>query len=287
VRAVWIIARLTVAEAARRRIIWVLLALTLISVSLTTWGVDRLVSLAREGGDTTELEIQVGVSQVLILVAFMFSFVLAMTAAFLGAPAIAADLESGVAHAMLARPIRRADLIVGRWIGLVAIVFAYAALSGLLEIATVGFVSGYTPPEPLHSVVYLSAQATVLLTFAMLLSTRLPAIASGAVCVVLFGLGWLAGVFAGIGRFFDAGPLVDVAEASRWLLPSDGLWRGAIYSLEPPAVVIAALGRGGPAAQANPFFASTPPSTTFIAWSIAWIVLVLAAAAISLGRRDL
>jgi len=102
VRAAWIIARLTVAEAARRRILWVLLALTLFSVFVTTWGVERLVSLGREGPDpANELEIQVAVSQVLILVAFMFSFVLAMTAAFLGAPSIASDLESGIAHAML------------------------------------------------------------------------------------------------------------------------------------------------------------------------------------------
>jgi ABC-2 type transport system permease protein len=286
VKAVWIIARLTVAEAARRRILWVLLALTLVSVSLTTWGVERLVSLARDGG-ANELEIQVGVSQVLILVAFMFSFVLAMTAAFLGAPAIAADLESGVAHAMLARPIRRADLIAGRWVGLVAIVAAYSAGSGLLEMATVRLVSGYTPPEPFLAVGFLSAQAIVLLTFAMLLSTRLPAIASGAVCVVLFGLGWMAGVFAGIGRFFDAGPLVEVAEASRWLLPSDGLWRGTVFSLEPPLVVLAAVGRGGPAAEANPFFAAAPPPAAFLVWSAAWIVLVLAAAAFSLSRRDL
>jgi ABC-type transport system involved in multi-copper enzyme maturation permease subunit len=217
----------------------------------------------------------------------MFSFVLAMTAAFLGAPAIAADLESGVAHAILARPIRRADLVVGRWIGLVAIVAGYASLSGLLEIAAVRFVSGYAPPEPLLAVAFLSAQAVVLLTFAMLLSTRLPAIASGAVCVVLFGLGWMAGVFAGIGRFFDAGPLVDVAEASRWLLPSDGLWRGTIYSLEPPAVVLAALGRGGSAAQANPFFAAALPPAPFLIWSAIWIALVLALATISLSRRDL
>lgn len=285
-RAIWIIARLTVREAARRRILWVLLGLTLVSVSLTTWGIERLVSLAREG-DANELEIQVGVSQVLILVAFMFSFVLAMTAAFLGAPAIAADLESGVAHAMLARPIRRADLVAGRWIGLVVIVVAYASGSGLLEIATVRVVSGYSPPEPLLAVAFLSAQAVVLLTFAMLLSTRLPAIASGAVCVVVFGLGWMAGVFAGVGRFFDAGPLVDVAEASRWLLPSDGLWRGTIFSLEPPFVVLAAVGRGGPAAEANPFFARTLPPAEFLLWSAAWIVLVLAAAAISLSRRDL
>jgi len=286
VTAALTIARLTVAEAGRRRTVWVLLGLTLLTVALTTWGVERLVSLAREG-DATELEVQVGVSQVLILVAFMFSFVLAMTAAFLGAPAIAADLESGVAHAMLARPIRRADLVVGRWLGLVAIVVAYAAGSGLLEIASVRLVTGYGPPEPFLAVTFLSAQAVVLLTVALLLSTRLPAIAAGAICVVLFGLGWMAGVFAGIGRAFDAGPLVAAAEASRWLLPTDGLWRGTIYGLEPPAVVLVALGRGGPAAQANPFFASAPPPLEFLVWSAAWIAIVLALSVVSLNRRDL
>lgn len=285
--AIAIIARLTVAEAARRRIIWVLLALTVVSVLLTSWGIERLVSLARERGEATELEIQIGVSQVLILVAFMFSFVLAMTAAFLGAPSIAADLESGVAHAMLARPIRRADLVVGRWVGLVAIVVFYAALSGFLEMGAVRLVSGYSPPQPWQAVALLSAQAVVLLTLALLLSTRLPAIASGAVCVVLFGLGWMAGVFAGVGRFFEAGPLVTVAEASRWLLPSDGLWRGTIYALE-PAVVIAALeGVGGPAVDVNPFFAPIPPPPELIAWTAVWIVGVLALATWSLRRRDL
>jgi ABC-type transport system involved in multi-copper enzyme maturation permease subunit len=287
-RAIWIIARLTVAEAARRRILWVLLGLTLASVLLTTWGVERLVSLAREGPDpANEIEIQVGVSQVLILVAFMFSFVLAMTAAFLGAPSIAGDLESGVAHSMLARPIRRADLVVGRWVGLVAIVIAYAALSGLLEMAAIRFVSGYLPPNPLLAVAFLSAQSIVLLTFAMLLSTRLPAIASGAVCVVLFGLGWMAGVFAGVGRFFDAGPLVTVAEASRWLLPSDGLWRGTIYALEPAVVLAGIAGVGGPRAAANPFFAPTPPPTEFMLWSVVWVALILGLATFSLSRRDL
>ncbi|HSL77213.1 MAG TPA: ABC transporter permease [Candidatus Limnocylindrales bacterium] len=286
-RGIAIIARLTVAEAVRRRIIWVLLGLTVISVLLTSWGIERLVSLAREGGDTTEIEIQVGVSQVLILVAFMFSFVLAMTAAFLGAPSIAADLESGVGQSMLARPIRRADLVVGRWLGLTAIVVFYAALSGFLEIGAVRLVSGYAPPQPWVAVAFLSAQAVVLLTFAMLLSTRLPAIASGAVCVVLFGLGWMAGVFAVVGRFFEAGPLVAVAEASRWVLPSDGLWRGTIYALQPSLVTVAAEGLGGRAASAEPFFAPTPPPVEFIVWTAAWIVVVLAGATLSLSRRDL
>ena len=173
------IARLTVAEVLRRRIALILLVLTVVSVGLTTWGTERLVSLGRASGDASELEIWFVTSQILILVAFMFSFVLAMTAAFLAAPAIAADIESGVAHAMLARPIRRADLVVGRWLGLVIVVVVYAVGSGMLEIAAIGFVTGYRPPEPWLAVGFLSAQAVVLLTFALLLSTRLPAIAAG------------------------------------------------------------------------------------------------------------
>ena len=78
---------------------------------------DRLVAVAR-GNGVNELELRIGVSQVLILIAFMFSFVLAMSAAFLAAPAIASDVETGTVHAMLARPMHRADLVVGRWLGL-------------------------------------------------------------------------------------------------------------------------------------------------------------------------
>jgi len=280
------IARLTVAEAARRRILLILLILTLVSVSLTTWGIDRLVSLARESG-TEEFEVQIAVSQILILVAFMFSFVLAMTAAFMGAPAIAADLDSGVAHSMLARPIRRADLVIGRWLGLAVIVAGYTAASGMLEVGAVQLVTGYSPPQAWVAIAFLSAQSIILLTLAVALSTVIPSIAAGAVCVVVFGLGWMAGVFAGVGRFFEAGALVSVAEASRWILPSDGLWRGAVYGLEPPLVAIAASGGLGPRADANPFYAAAPPATAFIVWSVAWVALVLGLAVVALSRRDL
>jgi ABC-type transport system involved in multi-copper enzyme maturation permease subunit len=280
------IAVLTVREAARRRTLAVLLLLTLATVALTGWGVERLTSLAREGG-VNELQIQIGVSQVLILVAFMFSFVLAMTAAFLGAPAIAGDIESGVAQAILARPIRRADLLLGRWLGLSVIVTAYAVGAGLLEIAVVGAVSGSTPPEPLLAVGFLAAQSIVVLTFGMLLSTRLPSIASGAISVVLFGLAWMAGVFVGIGQLFDAGALVTAARASRYLFPSDGLWRGVVFGLEPPLVVFGAGAAAGPRAEANPFFASSPPPLEFVMWSVAWVAIVLALAAWSLDRREI
>ena len=132
-RLILVIAGLTLREVARRRILWVLLLLSVASVVLVGWGVERLVTIAREQG-VDEVQIRIGVSQVLIMIAFQFSFVLAMSAAFLAAPAIASDVETGTVLAMLARPMRRADLVIGRWLGLSVVVAGYAAVSGLMAI---------------------------------------------------------------------------------------------------------------------------------------------------------
>ena len=285
-RLVLAIASLTIRETARRRILWVMLGLSVVSVVLVGWGVDRLVTLSR-GESLDEVQIRIGVSQVLIMIAFMFSFVLAMSAAFLGAPAIASDVETGTVHAMLARPLRRADLFLGRWLGLAVIMAAYAALSGSLAIAVVRLVSGHAPPEPVVAVAFLAFESVIVLTVALTLGTRLPSIAAGAVTVVLFGLGWFAGVLGNVAVAFGAAPLAGVGDAARILLPADGLWRGVIYGLEPPVVLLVAAGRNATAMQANPFFASSPPPLAFIAWSVAWVLLVLGAGIVLFRRREL
>jgi ABC-type transport system involved in multi-copper enzyme maturation permease subunit len=282
-----VIAKLTVRELVRRRVVWVLAALTLLSVALVAWGLDRLVSLARENGVTNELQIRIGVSQVLILIAFMFSFVLAMTAAFVGAPAIGGDLESGVALAILARPLRRSEVLLGRWLGSAVVVVAYTAASGSLAIAVAVVISGYGPPEPVLAIAFLSGQALVLLTLTLALGSVLPSIAAGAIAVVGFGLGWMAGVLAGVGAAFGVALLGQVAEVSRWIFPSDGLWRGVIYGLEPPVVVLLAAGSVPRFADANPFYAAAPPPLAFVIWSIVWIGLVLGIASWWFERRDL
>ena len=281
-----VIARLTVHELVRRRVVWVLAILTVASVALIGWGLDRLVGLARDNG-TQELQIQIGVSQVLILIAFMFSFVLAMTAAFIGAPAIGGDLENGVAYAILARPLRRAEVVLGRWLGCAMVVAAYAAASGLLAIAVAALVSGYTPPNPLLAIAFLAGQTLVLLTLTLALGSVMPSIAAGAIAVVGFGLGWMAGVLAGVAAALGVAALGSAAEVSRWLLPSDGLWRGVIYGLEPPLVVLIAAGRAPGLVQANPFYAADPPPAAFVLWSVVWMALVLGAATWWFERRDL
>ena len=283
-----IIARLTLLEALRRRLLWALITLTIVVMVLTGWGFTLLVDNARSRG-VPELDLIVGVSQVLILVAFMFSFVLAMTAAFLGAPAIAADLDSGVLLVLAARPIRRSDILLGKWHGLAVIAVGYAMASGLLEIAVVRVITGYSPPDGTGASLFLGAHALVLLTLAILLSTRLPSIAGGAVAVVLFGLSWLAGVLANIAAVLGLDSLADTAQAARYLIPLDGLWRGTVFALEPQVVrsVSSGASRAARLAANNPFFSATGPDAPFLAFVALWLALVLGLAIVSFRRREI
>jgi hypothetical protein len=127
----------------------------------------------------------------------------------------------------------------------------------------------------------------VLLSLTLALGSVLPSIAAGAIAVVGFGLGWMAGVMAGISTALGIELLGRVAEVSRWLLPSDGLWRGVIYGLEPPLVLLIAAGEAPELANANPFYAAAPPPLAFVIWSVVWVGVVLGAAAWWFERRDL
>ena len=281
------IVRLTLFEALRRRTLWALVILTAIIVILTGLGFQYLVTEARERG-SGELRLQLGVSQVLILCAFMFSFILATTAAFLSAPAIAGDVESGVLQAMLARPLGRGTFVVGRWIGLAIVAGAYGIGAGLLEIGAMKLASGYGPPDPFGAVAGLAAQAIVVLSFTLLLSSRLPAIASGAVAVVLFGLAWGVGVLGGVGVALGVDSLERVNAVARLAFPSDGLWRATIYALEPSAVIAALTAdRSAEVLQANPFFAGSGPSPIYLAWCVAWVVGIVGLTIVSFRRREL
>jgi ABC-type transport system involved in multi-copper enzyme maturation permease subunit len=284
--AAFVIARLTFREAASRKLIRVLAILSAISVALTAWGFSALVGAAREQG-VTEAAIQVvGAWPVLVITAFMFSFILAMTAGFLAAPAIASDIESGVAQAMLARPIRRADVVIGRWLGLAVVISGYAIVSGLLEIAVVTAIAGLGPPQPLVAVGYLAFESLLMLTLGLVLSTRLSAVAAGAVTVVAFGLTWMAGVIGSVARALEADAVAAALDASRALLPVDALWQGVRWGLQPPLAMLLANSEFGPVLEANPFYAPGPPSLPVVVGAVLWVAIVLGLAIVSFQRRE-
>jgi len=278
---------LTLREALRRRLLQALFGLSLLAVLLTAWGYQQLTHLPpARSGQLTRDDVQLLAGLVLILVMFMFSFVLALAAVFAAAPSIAGELESGEALAVVARPIPRSSLVLGKWLGLTIVVVGYAIVASALEFGAVFLATGYLPPHPIEAMLYLAAQATVLLTLALLLSTRTSSVVAGVVSMLLFGLAWLAGVIGGIGAAFRDPLIGQATVVGQILLPSDGLWRGTLYSLEPRDMLIGGAA-AGPQVAAFPFFAATPPSLLYLAWCVVWVAGGLALAVWGFGRRDL
>src|SRR6266702_8998960 len=131
-----VIARLTVQESSRRRLLLALLILTLLVVGSSAWGFNKITTMTR--GDGTPLppdQIALLTSQLLIVVTFMYSGVLALSAAVVAGPLISAEVESGLLLSMLARPVRRSEVVIGKWLGLAVLVAIYAGGSGFLEMA--------------------------------------------------------------------------------------------------------------------------------------------------------
>jgi ABC-2 type transport system permease protein len=283
---VLVIARVTLAEAVRRRLFLALLLLTLGSIVLSWWGFSQVATFQPRGEPLEPAARTLLESQLLILVTFMFSFVLGISAAFIAAPMMAADLESGVVLAILARPVRRAELVLGKWIGVFLLVGGYTVAAALAELIVVDLTTGYSPPHPAEAIVFLVAEATILLTLAMALATRLSAITTGVLVVGAFGVAWVLGIIGGIGVAFDNPTVTAIGDASRVLLPTDGLWRGALYQLEPAAVLLA-YAQAPRAAAAFPFYVSAPASLAYVLSCGTWIVLVLLAGIWSFRRREL
>ena len=284
---VFVIARLTVQESSRRRLLLALLILTLLVVGFSAWGFNKITTVTRPDGTLLPPDqVSLITSQLLIVVVFMFSGVLALSAAVVAGPLISGEVESGLLLAILARPVRRSEVVIGKWLGLAMLVAVYAAGAGSLELAAVHWATGYLPPHPVQLLVYVAADGLILLSVGLLLSTRLSGITAGVIALVGWLIAWIAGVVGDIGTGLQNQALENVGVVSHLVLPSDGLWRGAIYAMEPDTV-IAAVRALGTAGRANPFTATEPPPASFLVWVVVWFALVLSLSIWSFRRREI
>ncbi|MGY1827623.1 MULTISPECIES: ABC transporter permease subunit [unclassified Blastococcus] len=276
------IAGLTLREAARRKVVWALLALTVVLLALSGWGFSRLIGLDTELGTLTSGEARLVASLLLNLIMFGFSLVAAIGTAFLAGPTLAGEVESGQALAVLARPVRRSSVLLGKWLGLLAFGCGYVVLAGLAQLLVVRGVVGYWPPSPAAGLALLAAETVVLLTLALLLSSVISPMASGIVAVGLFGATWVAGVVGGIGGALGNEGVERVGTVSRVLLPTDGLWRGAMNAFQDPGALIQMGPEGG-----FPFLSDAAPTPVYLLWAAVWVAVVWGLTALSFQRRDI
>src|SRR5204862_2239614 len=163
-------------------------------------------------------------------------------------------IDSGTLHAVLARPLKRSEFVIGRWLGYAVMISVYiVAMTGLILLVA-RLIAGYEVPDATHALLLMLLEGVLLLTMSLCGGSLMPTLANGVVVFTLLGLAWLAGIIEFVGRLLSSAPdataadaLLNIGTAVSLLLPRDAVWRGALYHLASPtpaAAVSAARGRG-------------------------------------------
>jgi ABC-2 type transport system permease protein len=294
---VLVVARWTVLEARRRRLLLAGVVLSVAFVVLFAVAFSLLYHTQQRdlletggggpGGGTAAREELLALSAVLVILGlYGVQFLAALLALFLGAASVSPEIDSGALHAVLARPLRRVDYLLGRFLALAGLLTAYVVVMSGALLAIARVVAGYQAADARRAVGLMVLQVLILLAVSLLGSTVLPTLANGVVMLALFGLAWLGGVIGFVGSLPPGNELMaNLGTAVGLLLPADAVWRGASYHLLSPGLLIASsVGGGG---LELPFASTVPLAPAMLAWALAYPVACLALAVAAFRRRDL
>jgi len=271
--ATWVMAALTFKEAARKKILWMALLAGL--AFLTLFGVaEHYQTLSPRA---TSFRLQILNTQFIVALYALNFLVLAMTV-LTSVDTLSGEITSGTIHAVATKPIRRSELLMGKWLGFVGMltIFLVLMVSGLVGVTY--WMSGYQPHHVLRGCTLMWLEGTLLLTLTFVFGTSFSTLTNGVMALGLHGLAFLGGWIEQFGRVTENERVVTVGVLASIVMPSEALWRRAAFEMQSP--VVGALGF-------SPFGAGVVPSRAMVGYAVAYTAIALGFALRLFGKRDL
>src|SRR5919106_950743 len=163
---------------------------------------------------------------------------------------------------------------------------------GLSLIAALGtaFLAGPVLAGEIESGMALAVLARPARRSAVLVGKWLGLVAFGSGFVAVAGFAHFVVVWATVG-YWPPDPAAGLALLAAQttvlltlgLLPTDGLWRGAMHAFQDPGLLFTLSEEF----NSHPFLSLSPLTGAYLAWTALWVALVLGLAAVAFLRRDL
>jgi ABC-2 type transport system permease protein len=279
----FIVARYALKECVRRRVIAVVLVLTVMFLALYALGADVAFNEVEDfAGEDPLDELVLTGSTLLGLAMFATLFLGAVLAAFLTLGAVRGDAERGLLQPLVVRPLGRTSLLLGRFGGAGIVCAAYVAVVYTLSLVITGVSGGWWPDSPVLPGLGLVVAVLVIAALSLLGSVFLTSTANGIAVFMLFGAGLAAGLLGQIGDALSVETLEDVARISSWLLPFEALYQAGLDALTEDV-----RGVTGVIVRLGPFGGAQEGGPLLWLWTLAYLVLVGVAAHVAFARSDL
>lgn len=275
-----VVVLLTFREAQRRKLLWLGLGMGIIFVALFSAGfyfAYRDFQRTAGAGIYAAMEALVFGSTFLSAALYVVNFLIVMVSVLTAVGSISGEIETETIHAIAAKPIRRWQLVLGKWIGQALLIVLYSALLAVGVMLSVYLISGYRPQHAVGVLLILILEGLTALSLTVLGSTMLSTLATGVTVFTLYGLAFVGGWVEQLGMFLESRAAVDLGIASSLLMPSEGLWRYAIGLMLSGASFNTGFG----------FMVASQPTPAFVVYAVIYTLLLLGLAMWAFGRRDL
>ncbi|HMD81332.1 MAG TPA: ABC transporter permease subunit [Anaerolineales bacterium] len=283
-KSIGVLARMTFQEAVRRRIVLTGLILGILFLIVFSIGSYMIsIEIEREaileGGSAYQNVMRTEMSNFLLMAGlYAVTFLSVAMGALLGADTLAGEINSGSIQTILTKPIRRSDVVFGKWLGFAGLLGLYALLMAGGVVMIVFFQSDYLPRNMLMGVSLIYLESLLVMTISLAGSSAMPALATGGMVFGLYGLAFLGGWIEQIGSLMRNPTAVQIGIVTSLMIPTEALWRRAAYEMQTPLASTLGL---------SPFGAFSVPSVLMIAYAILYLVLALMAAINIFKQRDI
>jgi len=280
---IWILARMTFHEAIRRRIVLTGLVLGVIFLIIFSIGFHMIVNAASEAaasaGQSAARIAQSEGSNFLVLAGlYAVTFLSIAMGALLGADTLAGEINSGTIQTIITKPVYRAEIVFGKWLGFAMLLGLYSLLMAGGTVLSVYVQSAYAPPNILAGLSLIYLEALLIMTISLTFSSALSGLATGGVVFGLYGLSFIGGWIEQFGSLLHNQTAINVGIVTSLIIPSEALWRRASYEMQSP--LSGGLGM-------SPFSAISVPSVLMIVYAILYLMVALGVAVNVFQNRDI
>lgn len=277
---VFVIAGLTFREASRRRTVLAALVLGAVFLLIYGLGIHFIREDMAKQGQGLQRVVAVPIHSFLALSAlYVVNFLTLALAVLTSVDTVSGEIDSGTIHTLAAKPIRRWEIVLGKWLGFVSMLTLYLLLMGGGVVGLTRLILDYAVPNALRGLMLMWINEILLLNVTLLGGTRLSTLANGVLAFAAYGVAFVGGWIEQIGAFLGNQTTVMIGILSSLLLPSEALWKRAAYEMR------TALADAVPP---NPFFSSVSvPSQAMVVYGVCYAVAALVLAVYSFKRRDL
>ncbi len=285
-----LITRFTLLEAIRRRLFLAVIILSILILAAFTILLTIVVNdaLANQNSGTDAHYMLLGGGVVItVLVIWMLYLLSSMLTIVFSANMISGEVDAGTFAVIVPKPLRRIEIVLGKWLGYAFVVGIYTALMFLSFLAVIYWKTGYWPSGAFYALGMLELAMLALLGITTLGSSAVPTIANGAIALMLFIGAPTANIVQFIVQFVNPSSLdttQNIATVINLVIPTDALWHGASFYLLPSVADLVALRIGS---FNTPFTSGQPMAPALLVWAALYCIALPAFAALRFQHRDL